>query len=78
MSNKEYVVVKHADDVYWEHYFLDDPKLGVHKMRSAHFTPTGLSLGLKHSYASPEEAEIDCKKINADNPCGGYAVCPVI
>jgi len=47
-------------------------------MRSAHFTPTGLSLGLKHSYASPEEAEIDCKKINADNPCGGYAVCPVI
>lgn len=68
----KFIIVKYAADEVWEHYWEEDPKeTGVYAIHSAHFSYSGKSVGLKSSYATPEEAVSDLNAINSNNPSGG-------
>ena len=72
------MVVKHAADGFWDHYFDCDPNIeGLHASHSASTSYSGHAVGLKASYVSHTEALEDCKKINDYNPSGGYGVCQI-
>lgn len=73
-----FVVVKHANE-HWKHYWEEDPKItGVHFSHSAADSHTGKELGISPFYLNKGDAEIACIKMNHHNPCGYYAVCPLI
>lgn len=80
INKMKYVIVKYAQDSVWGHYFLDDPKQGVHLSHSAFDTPTGKDCNVKLSYESYEQEQAlrDLENINAANPVGSYALCPLI
>lgn len=72
-----FAVVKNAG-VNWQHYYMEDPKLGkVHPSHSAHDTFTGQNLNIQESYGGREAAQIDCDRMNKENPVGDYAVCEI-
>lgn len=75
---KSYAVVKHAGR-HWDFYFVEDPKqTGVDISYSAGYTFSGSNTGCKPSYTCRQEAQAACDKLNAINPVGDYAVCPVL
>jgi len=73
-----YIIVKHAADGAWESYFEGNPKAGCHLSYSVHCTYTGKQCDIRSSYATPEDAAEDLKKILDANPCGNYDLCRVI
>lgn len=77
-ENKEYVIVKHAQDDVWEYYWDNDPKLGVIAENSALFSYTGKVCEIKQTYSDLSECQEDVKKMNESNPVGAYAACLLI
>ncbi|MDA3821869.1 MAG: hypothetical protein PF450_04550 [Bacteroidales bacterium] len=74
-----FTIVKYADDVYWHFHFERDPKeTGVLLSMSMYTTYVGNLNRIKQMYSDPDEAEIHCRRLNADNPSGGYGVCRII
>ena len=72
-----YMVVKHAEDGMWEYHFDLNPKEGCHESYSSFYTHSGKNV-VQRIYNDRELAERDCKVMNETNPCGCYAVCPVL
>jgi predicted DNA binding CopG/RHH family protein len=72
-----FVIVKNASPEC-KNRWVGDPASGVHLSFSCHNTVTGRHVGVKPSYQDKDEAEIDCQRANHSNPCGYYAVCPVL
>lgn len=74
----QYIIVKHAGSS-WKAHFDKDPKISpVHLGYSAAYSYSGKSAGVKLSYFNPAKAQADCKKLNASNPVGDYAVCVLL
>lgn len=73
-----FVIVKHADENYWEQYFHYNPVMfGVKQTLSTHTSYSGEVCKLKASYDTQEAAKKDLEKIRKMNPSGGYAICPI-
>jgi predicted nucleic-acid-binding Zn-ribbon protein len=73
---KVYIIVKHAGK-HWSSFFEEDPKKFLVDISfSAYYSYTGKKCGIKEFYTDKKHAEIDCWKMNAENPFGDYAVCP--
>lgn len=72
-----FVIVKNAGPEC-QNRWVGNPVDGIHHSFSCHNTVTGKHLGIKPSYQDKNEAEIDCQRANHSNPCGYYAVCPVL
>ena len=73
-----YIIVKNASQEVWNLYFDSNPQAGVHQSYSAHVTFTGQQCNIRSSYATKSSAEEGLKKMLEANPCGWYAVCPVV
>ena len=75
---EEFMVVKHAGND-WASRWHEDPKLGKqHVSHSAAFTHTGKMVDCRETYPTYEEADEMVRQLNKRNPCGDYAVCPVL
>lgn len=72
-----YVIVKHAAADVQELYWDDNPQNGVSLCCSAVDTYTGIQCNIQSSYVALDKALVDCDRMNAANPSGYYAVCPV-
>lgn len=73
-----YTIVKYAGKIYRPNYFKDDPTEGVHISHSCYDSYVGRRLNIQETYESKELANMDCEKLNKENPSGDYAVCPVV
>lgn len=73
-----FVIVKYAAKNYESQWGDMKPSEGVFANHSIHNTKTGKHLDIKPYYLNKEEAEADLKLTIDENPCGGYAVCPVL
>jgi hypothetical protein len=74
----KYVIVKHACKTHWKEYFIEDPKNGVPLTASCHTTYSGRLADIRPFYEDEKAAIKDSMRLDEQNPCGGYAVCPVI
>lgn len=72
-----YVIVKHAAPEVQAFYWDENPQSGVRLCCSAVDTYTGIQCNIQSSYVTREKAQQDCDRMNAANPPGYYAVCPV-
>lgn len=76
-KNTKWIVVKFAAKDYWLSHFDKDPTKGVDESYSTHSSPTGKMVGILPRYQDNALALKHCAEINALNPSGGYAVCPL-
>lgn len=78
MSNK-WIIAKHANKDYWSFYYEENPiETGLPLAHNCSTTFAGRELSIKQYYENHSEAIKDCNRINKINPCGGYAVIPVV
>lgn len=71
-----FIIVKHASDNVFKHYWQSDPKKSKqHFSHSVHSTFSGNMCDIQPFYNDRNKAEVDCDRINVANPTGGYAVC---
>jgi len=73
-----WVIVKYAAAPHWKEYWVDNPAKGVLLENSCHSTYSGRVSQIQPVYEDKKAAQIDCLKINSENPCGYYEVCPVL
>lgn len=81
MYNQAWVIVKHASNEYWSTYWKRNVKeYGVTSDQSAHASYTAKQCGvdLWEAFDRRDTAQKFCDIMNEHNPCGGYAVCPLI
>jgi len=71
-----YIIVKNAQEPYWESYFLDNPNTHpVHLTHSVYYTHTGKQFcQLYYKEKEKSLADIHCAQLNKINPSGNYAV----
>ena len=72
-----YVIVKHAAPEVQALYWDESPQNGVSLSYSAVDTYTGIQCNIQSNYVELDKAQQDCDRMNATNPSGYYAVCPV-
>lgn len=72
-----YVIVKHAAPEVQVLYWDENPQNGVSLAYSAVDTYTGIQCNIQSRYVALDKAQQDCDRMNAANPSGYYAVCPV-
>lgn len=74
-----YTIVEYAQDGEWEFVFDSDPKLGVDIYHSIYGTYIANSNGMtKKEYDSIEELRPILNACVEADPCGSYAICPII
>lgn len=78
ISEREFVIVKNANDQKWQQCFLEDPRItGVKRQFSAYFTFYGVNAKVELSYRDFNKAYIDMKRLLDLHPNGDYDICPV-
>lgn len=72
-----YIIVEHANDEAYEHYFSVDPKTTEMHIKYSHIYPHPTKEQYKLFYQEHEKlkAHLDCSVLNVENPGGHYLVC---